>query len=91
MVKTHKRGEYIFPDLNKENYCLNFEYAKNLAMYLWQNFYKEDSPDWKPLNNMQGILMQIDNMLTGMTRKQDCDCNIQGFSVFHKPGCGNFE
>lgn len=43
-------------------------YAKRLAVHLWEQHYKEDAPHWEPLDDMTGVLTQIDNMITGLTR-----------------------
>ena len=42
--------------------------ARRMAIYLWDKHWKDDAPDWKPLGDLLGILLQIDNMLTGLTR-----------------------
>jgi hypothetical protein len=42
--------------------------ARRMAIYLWDKHWKADAPDWKPLPDLLGILLQIDNMLTGLTR-----------------------
>ncbi len=47
------------------------EYAKYLAVNLWEKQYKKDPPDWKPLDDLMGILTQIDNMLTGLIREEE--------------------
>lgn len=43
-------------------------YAQRLATYLWEQHYKQDAPDWKPLEDMTGVLTQIDNMIVGLER-----------------------
>jgi len=43
-------------------------YAQRLATYLWEQHYKADAPDWKPLEDMTGVLTQIDNMIVGLVR-----------------------
>lgn len=45
-------------------------YAKLIATSLWQKDCKSDSPDWKPLDHINGVLEQIDSMLAGMERKK---------------------
>jgi len=45
-----------------------YEYAKKLAVYLWETHYKTDAPEWKPCEDLMGVLTQIDNMITGLTR-----------------------
>jgi len=49
----------------------NLRYAKQIAEYMAKNFYPEVT-QWKPLEgDLFGLLMQIDNMATGLTRKQE--------------------
>jgi hypothetical protein len=44
-------------------------YAERLAAALWEKHYKNDAPHWKPLSgDLIGIISQIDNMTTGLTR-----------------------
>lgn len=43
-------------------------YATRLAQHMADNHYPE-VPQWKPLPDLYGVLTQIDNMLTGLTRK----------------------
>jgi hypothetical protein len=44
------------------------EYAKRIAMSLHDQHYPEFDA-WKPLPDLAGILTQIDNMTSGLTRK----------------------
>jgi hypothetical protein len=44
------------------------EYATQLATWTWEKHYRDDSPDWRPLPDLMGVLTQIDNMLTGLVR-----------------------
>lgn len=44
------------------------EYARQLAITLWEKHYKVDSPDWEPLPDLIGLLTQIDNMTCGLVR-----------------------
>ena len=46
-----------------------YAYARDLAYYLWRTHYKKDAPDWEPLEDLYGVLSQIDNMITGLTRR----------------------
>lgn len=43
-------------------------YAKQLATSLWQRHYREDAPQWEPFDDILGLLSQIDNMVSGLTR-----------------------
>lgn len=47
-----------------------YAYARRLAVYLWAKHYAKDAPEWRPCDDLYGVLSQIDNMLTGMTRQQ---------------------
>src|SRR3954468_1573466 len=44
------------------------EYAKTMAQQIWRKHYKDTAPNWKPFDDLQGILTQIDNMAAGLTR-----------------------
>jgi len=44
-------------------------YAQRLATSLWEQHWKADAPDWKPLPDLLGVLTQIDNMTAGLERK----------------------
>lgn len=46
-------------------------YAERLAKSLWEKHYRSESPDWKPLDNLMGVLTQIDNMVSDLTRKEE--------------------
>lgn len=41
-------------------------YAKRLAITLKEKYFADLAPDWKPLDEMIGILTQIDNMTVGL-------------------------
>uniref|UniRef100_A0A6M3KYD2 Uncharacterized protein n=1 Tax=viral metagenome TaxID=1070528 RepID=A0A6M3KYD2_9ZZZZ len=45
-----------------------YQYAKRIAEYIWAKCYKQESPKWKALPDLMGILSQIDNMVYGMNR-----------------------
>lgn len=45
-------------------------YASRLATHMWERYWKDDAPDWKPFPHLLGVLTQIDNMTSGMERKQ---------------------
>jgi len=44
-------------------------YATRLATAIWKSHYKEVSPDWKPFDSLAGVLTQIDNMASGLTKQ----------------------
>jgi hypothetical protein len=45
-----------------------YDYAKDLAIYLWEKHYKEDAPEWEPSPDLMGVLTQIDNMICRLVR-----------------------
>ena len=47
--------------------AMEYEYAKNLAAYLWETYYKINVPEWEPCEDLMGVLTQIGNMITGLT------------------------
>lgn len=47
----------------------NLEYAIRLATILWEKYYKNTAPHWKPFDDMSGVLSQIDNMIAGIMMK----------------------
>ena len=59
-----------------------YEHTRDLAVSIWERFYKIDVPDWEPLEDTLGVLIQIDNMVCGLERTQrlnhveseDCWC-----------------
>ena len=46
-----------------------YEYARDLAIHLWERHYKNDEPNWQPLNDLFGVLTQIDNMTVGLIKE----------------------
>ena len=46
-----------------------YGYASRLAVAIWEQHYKDVAPQWKPLDDLMGVLTQIDNMTTGLMRK----------------------
>lgn len=47
-----------------------YGYASRLAVAIWEKHYKDAAPEWKPLNDLMGVLTQIDNMTSDLTRRQ---------------------
>lgn len=45
--------------------------ATQIANYVWQNHYRKDAPNWQPLPDLRGVISQISNMVTGLTRAAD--------------------
>jgi hypothetical protein len=44
-----------------------YGYAKRLAVAIWEQHYKGVAPQWKPFDDLMGVLTQIDNMTAGLT------------------------
>lgn len=56
-------------------------YAERLARALWRKHYADDAPQWEPLTgDLLGMLSQIDNMTTGLTRAIG-NAQAEGWSV----------
>lgn len=51
-------------------------YAKNLATTMWERDWKQESPNWQPLDDTVGVLTQIDNMVAGMEKRAKLDETI---------------
>lgn len=49
------------------------KYAQRIAIAVWEKHWKNDAPQWKPVDDLGGVLSQIDNMVAGMTRKPTGD------------------
>lgn len=45
-----------------------YGYASRLAVAIWERHYRDAAPQWKPLDDLFGVLTQIDNMTSGLTR-----------------------
>ena len=52
--------------MNKHD--LVYEELKRLAIHLWKTYYQKESPEWEVLDTSIGVITQIDNMLTGLTK-----------------------
>lgn len=48
-----------------------FGYAKRLAEGIWKRCYRDSAPQWKPPDDLLGVLTQIDNMVSGMARTSE--------------------
>ncbi len=44
-----------------------YGYARRLAVAIWEQHYKDVAPQWSPLDDLMGVLTQIDNMTAGLT------------------------
>jgi len=47
-----------------------YRYARTLAESIWKNHYQKESPNWKPFDELMGVLSQIDNMTCGLIKKR---------------------
>jgi len=43
-------------------------YAQRLATAIWEKYWKQDAPEWKPEDDVVWVLTQIDNMTAGLVR-----------------------
>ncbi len=48
-----------------------YEYVKDIAVDIWERFYKDKAPEWEPCEDTAAVLTQIDNMLTGLVRNPE--------------------
>ena len=44
-----------------------YGYAKRLSEAIWKKHYQSTAPQWKPFDDLMGVLTQIDNMTAGLT------------------------
>jgi hypothetical protein len=44
-------------------------YATRLAESMWRKHYQKEAPNWRPFDDIVGVLTQIDNMVTGLMKK----------------------
>lgn len=44
-----------------------YGYAKRIAEAIWKKHYQSTAPQWEPLDDLVGVLTQIDNMTSGLT------------------------
>lgn len=56
-----------------ERRARELEQAQRLAVSLWERNYKESSPDWKVDETLTGVLLQISNMVSGMSLRSNAD------------------
>jgi len=48
----------------------DYEHLKDLTVRIWEEFYKEESPEWEPLDDILGLITQIDNMVCGLEKRK---------------------
>ena len=46
----------------------HLHYATSIALAIWRAHYAQTAPDWKPLDDLAGVLSQIDNMTSRLSR-----------------------
>lgn len=51
-------------------------YATRLATILWSKHYTADAPNWSPLEDLLGVLTQIDNMTSGLIRTETAEVQL---------------
>lgn len=53
-----------------EAHTRDYEQLKDLTVTIWKIFYREEAPDFEPLDSVLGLITQIDNMVTGLERRK---------------------
>jgi hypothetical protein len=66
---SREEVESIQTQLNRDWDADAYGYAKRLAEAIYQKHYKQDWPEWKPLDTTLGVLTQIDNMIGVLVKK----------------------
>lgn len=66
--KFERRDGSKSPEERVLEYCL--KYAVTIATNIVKSHYPENNV-WKPLNDLPGVLSQIDNAVCGLERKKD--------------------
>jgi hypothetical protein len=59
-----------------------YGYARRLAEAIWQKHYKDVAPQWKPFDDLMGVLTQIDNMTSGLTAQRQPQYNKTEMNCF---------
>jgi hypothetical protein len=59
-----------------------YGYAKRLAVAIWEQHYKDITPQWKPFDDLMGVLTQIDNMTSGLTAQRQLQYNKTEMNCF---------
>ena len=59
-----------------------YGYASRLAVAIWEQHYKGVAPQWKPLDDLMGVLTQIDNMTAGLTAQRQPQYNKTEMNCF---------
>ena len=66
MLEAANKLEIIESELGQAN-----REAEYLAMHLWKKYYKDDSPNFELSDSVAGVISQIDNMCTGLTKASE--------------------
>ena len=70
---TVEQKQEVIAGLRRRLAAVNLRYAQRLATSMWRKHWKQDAPNWKPYDDMVGVLTQIDNMVAGMVRANHFD------------------
>jgi hypothetical protein len=60
-----------------------YGYALRLAVAIWEQHYKDVAPQWKPFDDLMGVLTQIDNMTSGLITPPAAQRPWVGLTVDH--------
>lgn len=60
-----------------------YEYAKHLAVTMHEMFYRGESTSWEPCDDLTGVLTQIDNMVSGLCKRDEPQGWIIGRQPWH--------
>lgn len=52
------------------------ESAKRLAIAIWTQHYHFDAPSWQAFDDLMGLLSQIDNMVSGLSRQKPAAAQV---------------
>jgi hypothetical protein len=63
---THQQGLQVDAPPAAQRQPDAYGYAKRLAVAIWEQHYKDVAPQWNPLDDLMGVLTQIDNMIAGL-------------------------
>ena len=61
---------------------IEYEFARDLAICIWAIYYKDVAPDWEPLEDLMGVLTQIDSMVAGI-KKNPTQQEIKNYRKIH--------
>ena len=61
---------YLHPPAAPQGEPDAYGYASRLAVAIWKKHYTDVAPQWEPVDDLMGVLTQIDNMSSGLTRPE---------------------